>query len=276
VGIVHWESEGARVVGDRLRFKRLLAVVLLAAGMTAAAFPASANERIVGGTKASTDTYPFVVYLATPDGFQFCGGTLASVDKVVTAAHCAKGQKADEVFVVAGRDDKKDTSEGISVPVKSIWIHPKYTDALVGHDVAVLTLGKRITKYAPLPLASTQDELAYAEGVDATILGWGRTSSGGPSSQYLLQAKVPVVGDDSCKQSFSKYNADYMTCAGYPQGGIDGCQGDSGGPMIAYGRLIGVSSWGEGCGLPNKPGVYTRVMAYYPELAKQIKPDSNP
>jgi secreted trypsin-like serine protease len=266
-------------MGSKRRVRRLLAVVLLAAGLTAAAVPASANvesTRIVGGTRASTAEYPFVVYLATPDGFQFCGGTLASVDKVVTAAHCAKGQKPEEVFVVAGRDDKKDTSEGTAVPVKRIWIHPKYTDALVGHDVAVLSLARRITDHTPLPLASTQDELAYAKGVEATILGWGRTSSGGPSSQYLLQAKVPIYADEDCKASFSKYNPDYMTCAGYPQGGIDGCQGDSGGPMIAYGRLVGISSWGEGCGLPNKPGVYSRVMSYYPELAQQIKPSPVP
>ncbi|MBP2323864.1 secreted trypsin-like serine protease [Kibdelosporangium banguiense] len=259
-------------MGDKRRIRSLLAVVCLVAGLTAAAVPASADVRIVGGTRASTSTYPFVVYLATKDGFQFCGGTLASVDKVVTAAHCAKGQRPEEVFVVAGRDDKKSTTEGISVPVKSIWIHPKYTDALIGYDVAVLNLAKRITKYAPLPIASSADDQAYAEGVEATILGWGRTSSGGPSSQYLLEAKVPIVGDEECKKSFSKYNNDWMVCAGYPQGGIDGCQGDSGGPMIAYGRLIGISSWGEGCGLPNKPGVYTRVMAYYPELAQQIKP----
>jgi secreted trypsin-like serine protease len=268
-------------MGHKRRISRLLAVVCLAVGLTAAAVPASANvesTRIVGGTRASTDTYPFAVYLATPDSFQFCGGTLASVDKVVTAAHCAKDfkNKPEEVFVVAGRDDKKDTTEGVMVPVKSVWVHPKYTDALVGFDVAVLSLGKRITKYAPLPIASSKDELAYAKGVEATILGWGRTASGGPSSQYLLEAKVPIYDDADCKQSFSKYNPAYMTCAGYPQGGIDGCQGDSGGPMIAYGRLIGISSWGEGCGLPNKPGVYSRVMAYYPELSQQIKPGTNP
>ena len=54
-----------------------------------------------------------------------------------------------------------------------------------------------------------------------------------------------------------------MLCAGFPQGGVDTCQGDSGGPMFGNVggalKVVGATSFGEGCARPNKPGVYARV-----------------
>jgi len=48
-----------------------------------------------------------------------------------------------------------------------------------------------------------------------------------------------------------------MFCAGDLEGKKDACKGDSGGPAVAeiQGRatLLGITSWGYGCGRPNKP-----------------------
>jgi secreted trypsin-like serine protease len=45
---------------------------------------------------------------------------------------------------------------------------------------------------------------------------------------------------------------------------VDTCQGDSGGPMFGRAadgalRVVGATSWGEGCARPGRPGVYARV-----------------
>lgn len=46
-------------------------------------------------------------------------------------------------------------------------------------------------------------------------------------------------------------------------------QGDSGGPLVCLGtdqryRVVGIVSYGAGCGAPDSPGVYTSVSDYCP------------
>ncbi|HEV7907877.1 MAG TPA: trypsin-like serine protease, partial [Pseudonocardiaceae bacterium] len=57
---------------------------------------------------------------------------------------------------------------------------------------------------------------------------------------------------------------------GYPQGGVDTCQGDSGGPLVYGGKLIGITSWGQGCASAGYPGVYTRVSTYSSLIQQQL------
>ena len=97
-----------------------------------------------------------------------------------------------------------------------------------------------------------------------TIVGWGTTSEGGSTPDTLQKAKVPITTDAYCSGAYSDFDANTMVCAGYPNGGVDTCQGDSGGPMFGTNstgalRVVGTTSFGEGCARPGKPGVYGRV-----------------
>lgn len=62
-----------------------------------------------------------------------------------------------------------------------------------------------------------------------------------------------------------------MMCAGFMNGGRDSCQGDSGGPFTIGNKVIGVVSFGKGCGVPNFPGVYTNVAAYRGWIDKHLR-----
>jgi len=252
----------------------LLAVAAVAVPVvvnTASADPASANQpRIVGGDKASLADHPYAVYLTDAGGNQFCGAVIVSSTAVATAAHCAGAVAKQDIRVVAGREDKR-TDDGDVLGVSKIWIGKGYNDPTQGDDIAVLTVRGQLG-YRPAQLPESTDAASYREGTMATVLGWGRVADGGDRSDYLRSAQVPVVSDSACRSDYSVYDQKTMVCAGYPEGGKDACQGDSGGPLVVGDTLIGIVSFGDGCGKAGKPGVYTRVSTYTNDIKAQAQP----
>ncbi|MBP2477126.1 secreted trypsin-like serine protease [Crossiella equi] len=248
-----------------------VATLGLAPATVASAAPApepTVDPLVVGGTSATTQQYPWTVALLL-DGRQWCGGTLVKPNKVVTAAHCTEGKALTSWQVVAGRTDLR-TSQGTTAKVTKVWQHPNYRSVTSGDDVAVMTLDKNLP-YTTLPIAGPSDGALYAAGTQARALGWGDTTGNGDYSDTLNQVVVPLTSDQTCATAYgSRYKSSAMVCAGFPQGGKDTCQADSGGPLVVSGKLIGVTSWGDGCALAGKPGVYARVSSYYSQLNTQI------
>lgn len=263
---------------DKTRALRALAIAgavtaLASTSPAAHAQPAITGDdqpqsRILGGSGADTQEAPWVVALTDRYGNHFCGGTLIRAGEVVTAAHCAHDpltgaeRSPGDLKVVAGRTDLR-SSEGTEAEVDSVWVHPQYEDFTTGDDLAVLKLSTPLPQ-RPLPVVEPGDESPYRPGAPARVYGWGRTSEDGPASDTLRSVEVPVAPDESCRSAYPNYDPRSMFCAGYPEGGRDACAGDSGGPIVADGRLIGVVSYGTGCGRPGTPGVYTRLSAYAP------------
>src|SRR5262249_21411135 len=154
--------------------------------------------------------------------------------------------------VTFGRADlsKKD---GDTVPVKQIWVAPKFQETefkgeTVEHeDVAVLTLAQPIFDRLTLPPAGTG--ALYPPGSDARILGWGTPSEQDVSNARLRDATVPLVSDSRCTAAYgSSFDPHDMVCAGSQN--ADTCQFDSGGPLVLDGRLAGITSWAYGCARP--------------------------
>jgi trypsin len=224
--------------------------------------------RVVGGAQASTSDHPWAVYLADASGFQFCGGTLVAPTKVLTAAHCMSSTPATQMTVVAGRDDKQ-SRDGSSTPVSRAWVSPDFQSVGRGLDVAVLTLATPVQR-TPLRIAGPADAATYRDGVAAQIFGWGTTQESGAASRFLQTATVPLRADDYCRTGDPDFDPALLTCAGYDEGGVDTCQGDSGGPLVAGGKLIGITSFGDGCARAGKPGYYVRVAEVSARIAEAL------
>lgn len=247
--------------------------------------PAAADSVVVGGFPVDVSQTPWTVALSSRDRFggtragQFCGGVAIGRTTVLTAAHCL----ADDVIggpagpvpdlkVIAGRTDLLST-QGQEIPVTVARVNPRYDpDANTG-DFAVLTLARPLPADAVVKMAAEGDG-AYRPGTGALVSGWGDITGGGDYARRLYAARIHVLPDEECARAYpggadGTYRADSMVCAGEALGGPDACQGDSGGPMVAQGRLIGLVSWGSGCGRPGSPGVYTRVS----EVVRALGPD---
>jgi secreted trypsin-like serine protease len=155
-------------------------------------------------------------------------------------------------------------TNGEAAKVAKVTIPPQYLLS-DGSDISLLTLTKASSK-APVKVAGSADRSIWSPDTLETIVGWGVTKEGGSTPAVLQEAQVPITTDAYCAGAYSNFDATTMVCAGFPQGGVDTCQGDSGGPMFGTSttvggglRVVGSTSFGEGCARPGKPGVYARV-----------------
>jgi secreted trypsin-like serine protease len=226
--------------------------------------------KIVGGHLTLIDNNPWQIAMVRaavpePTRSQFCGGSIIGNDWILTAAHCVKNSIVREdptrVEIIAGSSQYAIGGERLKVA--AIHTHPRYNQATMDNDFALLRLQTPMTKGQIIALADAKTDLR--DGTNMCVSGWGATAEGGPGAIDLLGADVPVVSTSVCNEPAS-YNGDIlasMFCAGKKEGGVDSCQGDSGGPgsAIINGRttLVGVVSWGEGCARRLKYGVYSRV-----------------
>src|ERR1700761_5670201 len=151
--------------------------------------------------------------------------------------------------------------QGTLAPVSQVIVEPDYL-ATSGYDITLLKLVSPAAQ-APTKVAGASEGGLWAPSTLETIAGWGTTSEGGDTPDTLQEAQVPITTDDYCAGAYSDFDATTMVCAGFPQGGVDTCQGDSGGPLFGTAadgtrRVVGSTSFGQGCAEAGHPGVYAR------------------
>lgn len=240
--------------------------------------------RIVGGEEVKPHSRPYQASIQSLDGSHFCGGSIVGRNLVLTAAHCMEGVNGEspQMQVRVGAHSLVDGS-GQTIKVATAYTNQEYPN--LSKDVAVLKLVEDITDVNAKAI-SLVDKTFFNNhiktGTTLTVSGWGTLSSGGSMPEKLMAVDVPYVTNEVCNsaEAYSGQIQDTEMCAGFQKGGKDSCQGDSGGPLVYTKNnqfyQVGVVSWGDGCALENKYGVYADVAALKTWIDSAISGNETP
>jgi len=254
--------------------KSLIALTVLTsatslAGTTIKSINSATEIRIVGGDETKPYSRPYQVSVQSTSGSHFCGGSIIAENLILTAAHCMEGVDGNspDMQVRVGAHSLTDGS-GQVIKVATTYTHQEYPN--LSKDVALLKLAEKITDKNAKAIALADDAFFQKNikaGTSLVVSGWGTLASDGQMPDKLMEVTVPYVTNDECN-SAEAYNGQVQAtemCGGLKVGGKDSCQGDSGGPLVVKNGndfvQVGVVSWGEGCAVANKYGVYANVAS---------------
>lgn len=213
-------------------------------------------EKIVGGSKARIEEFPYLVFVN--HGNKICGGSVISPNHVLTAAHCVcSGNRL--CYVHTGSAHK--SYGGKWTETNRIICHEGYNqNGNHENDIAILVLGTKFNltfdeRTKSIPLARHNPRY----GAWGDISGWGNIDNARTLPKEMRVTSIRMDEDWRCKSSDMMLQKPGTFCAGI--GGRDACFGDSGGPFVVDGSLSGIISMGpKKCGIGY--GLYTSV-AYY-------------
>jgi hypothetical protein len=233
--------------------------------------------------------YPWQVAILKKDpkeSVYVCGGTLIDSLHIITAAHCVKTYTGFDLRVRLGEWDVNHDVEFfpyIERDITSVNVHPEFYAGTLYNDLAILRMDKPVdwTKQphiSPACLPSLHDDYS---GTRCWTTGWGKDAFGdfGKYQNILKEVDVPIVNHGLCQRQLQQTRLGYdfklhpgFICAGGEEG-KDACKGDGGGPMVCERggtwQVVGVVSWGIGCGQVGIPGVYVKV-AHYLDWIRQV------
>lgn len=238
------------------------AISLLLLGLKTNGLALPRVDRIVNGEYVSITKVSYMLSLSVNSEY-ICGAAIINEDWAVTAAHCIILFVNDSVSINIRSGSNKYDSGGIVHNVTTLLYHEKYNELNNDYDIGLLKVSPPFKfDNATEPVKLPGNESIYTSW--ASIAGWGYFIDIKPIlSKDLKYVTVPKVSKEQCRKDYKgRYEVtEHQVCYGFSQGGKDACKGDSGSPLVNRDNIIiGITSWGDDCGQPYSPGVYTDVI----------------
>ncbi|KAK2906424.1 transmembrane protease serine 3 [Channa argus] len=235
------------------------------------------TTRIVGGNLSKPGQFPWQVSLHF-NNEHVCGGSIITSSWILTAAHCVYEFADPSMWTVLVGLTDQPVHGAQYLSVQKIINHFRYRPKGLDYDIALMKLATSLVfndLVQPICLPNHREE--FQEGTICWISGWGATEDEGQPSEVLRSAIVPLISTKTCNKPevYQGLISSWMICAGYLEGGTDSCQGDSGGPLAcevsSVWKVVGATSWGIGCAMKNKPGVYTCITESLSWIRQQME-----
>ncbi|XP_006864491.1 PREDICTED: serine protease 52-like [Chrysochloris asiatica] len=222
-------------------------------------------SQILGGEFADIADFPWQVGIFNK-GKHRCGGSILNQWWILTASHCFININVSDLEITYGEDDLS-IKNLMKHQVAKLITHPDFDHFILDNDIALILLKFPMdfsVKKAPICLSEVNK---IEKWKNCWVTGWGIIDPIQHVLPALQKVNLQLVQWKMCSQVVPLLTQN-MLCAGYPEGGKDACQGDSGGPLVCQKMenqslwyQVGIVSWGMGCGLKNKPGVYTKRVS---------------
>ena len=203
-----------------------------------------------------------------------CGGVLIERDIVLFNAQC--GDLKDQQVIV-GAYTQYTLEEGAHDRFCEEWIgDPNHDSATFDYDFALCKLNLPVDiDTSKVTLELNDDSSFLSDDDDLIVMGFGKEDHCGYDPNFLYTVTVPYITNERCnaieREAYENEITDQMLCAGFLEPHKkDSCKGDGGGPIVKrtenadgtfVDTVVGVVSWGAGCGRRDRPGVYARVSS---------------